>query len=136
MLCGKGKGSAAVIPNVEHTNDQRESPWQVVFDGSCALCRQSTRVLAKKVAGLPVVFVDGHDAGLSEQEFTEIRVCTPEGQQLFGFAALVTLFALRSRWPWLWKALLRPPFFAIGHWGYRLVAKYRHRLFSGHSVTL
>lgn len=127
MLCGKVKGRPGVILHVEKASEKQRNPWQVVFDGSCALCRQSARVLAKRMAGLPVVFVDGHAAGLSEQEFTEMRVCTPEGEALGGFAALVTLLALRSRWPLLWKALLRPPFFAMGNWGYRLVARLRHR---------
>lgn len=114
---------------MRHTDDPQELAWQVVFDGSCAFCRQSTRLLARKLTGLPVVFVDGHAAGLSAQEFTELRVCTPKGEHLAGFTGLVALAALRGRWPFLWKALLKPPFFNIGNWGYRLVARWRHRLF-------
>lgn len=130
MRSGKVKGQPAVIPYVRYSADEQASSWQVVFDGSCALCRESSQFLAKKVAGLPVVFVDGHAAGLSALEFTEIRVCTPEGEELRGFPAVVRLLALRGRWPWLWKALLRPPFLTIGKWGYRLVARFRHRVFS------
>lgn len=122
------KGLSSVIRYVRHSPSERESLWQVFFDGNCALCRESSKFLAKKVAGWPVVFVDGHAAGLPPGEFKEIRVCTPEGKELRGFSAVVRLLALRGRWPWLWRTLLRPPFLTVGNWGYRLVAKYRHYL--------
>lgn len=103
--------------------------WEVIFDGRCRLCQASRRRLEKGLAGLPVVFLDGHSLGLKEEQFTALVVRTPEGQQLLGFEAVVTLLALRWRWPWLGRFLLRPPFRQIGSWGYRLVAANRHRWF-------
>lgn len=113
---------------MEDLGGQPEANWQVVFDGSCRFCRESCRILADKVAGLPVVFVDGSALGLDPKAFTELRLRTPEGQELAGFAAVVRLLALRWRRPWLAMLFLRTPFLQIGDWGYRWVARHRHRL--------
>jgi predicted DCC family thiol-disulfide oxidoreductase YuxK len=107
---------------------EKGGQWQVIYDGSCAFCRESQKLLASKTADLPVCFVDGQSLGLSPEDFREIRVRTPEGRTLSGFPALVRLWAAASRWGFFWRLWLLPPFSWLGSWGYRLVAKHRHRL--------
>ncbi len=105
-----------------------QRPWEVVFDGSCAFCRGSCRLLERGLAEKPVVFVEGTAVGLSQDEFTELRVRTPEGRELLGFEAVVHLLALSGRWSFLWRALLHTPFRQLGSLAYRLVARHRHRI--------
>jgi len=107
---------------------KKANQWEVIYDGSCAFCRRSQKLLAKKTGALPVRFLDGCSLGLSPEEFQEIRIRTPEGTTLSGFQGLVRFFEATSRWRFLWRLCLLPPLSWLGAFGYRLVARYRHRL--------
>jgi predicted DCC family thiol-disulfide oxidoreductase YuxK len=116
-------------------SQQGRKEWQVIYDGQCSLCRTSQRILAKRVGKLPVHFVDGNQLGLSPEEFRHLRLMTPEGQELRGFRAVITLWAQSSPWPGLWRVLLWPPFSWLGAALYGLVARHR-RAFSKRSKSL
>lgn len=102
--------------------------WQVIYDGSCRLCRASQRLLARRLRRLPVAFVDGNQLGLAPQDFVALRLQTPQGCSLTGFCAIVTLLAEDSRHGFLWRLLLKPPLSWLGEAAYWLVARHRRVL--------
>ncbi len=99
--------------------------WQVVYDGSCRLCRASQKLLARRLRRVPVAFVDGNQLGLAPEDFVALRLQTPQGRSLTGFGAIVTLLAEDSRHGFLWRLLLKPPLSWLGEAAYRLVARHR-----------
>lgn len=99
--------------------------WQVVYDGSCRVCRASQRLLARRLRRVPVAFVDGNQLGLAPQDFVALRLQTPQGSSHTGFRAIVTLLAEDSPRGFLWRLLLKPPLSWLGEAAYRLVARHR-----------
>ncbi|MCS7182721.1 MAG: DUF393 domain-containing protein [Thermoanaerobaculum sp.] len=102
--------------------------WTVIYDGQCHLCTWARHRLERRSQGHPLCFVDGA-AAAHEGIPQELQVAAPDGTRLGGFAALVVLWSLGSRWPRFWRMLLWPPLLFLGNRLYRWVARHRRRWF-------
>ena len=83
---------------------------QVMFDGSCPLCRREVGVYRNLTPTEPIVWVDVSDAlfslpaGIERAQFMRrFHVRTANGTMLSGAAAFVALWRTLPGWRWLGK---------------------------------
>ena len=81
---------------------------QVMFDGSCPLCRREVGLYRDLKASSPIQWVDVSDPALALLPSTEraaymarFHVRTPDGVLLSGAAAFVALWLTLPGWRWL-----------------------------------
>ena len=109
----------------------------ILFDGVCHLCNGFVRfVLERDTAGR-------FDFAPLQSEFAKGRlvergldsVVLVDGGQIYeAEAAVIRILAcLDALWPWLGWVLAKLPG-ALVAWGYRMVARYRYRLFGRDEV--
>jgi len=109
----------------------------LVFDGDCAFCTSSVRVLERWVARRPVIVAwqraDLQRLGLTVAQCTEaLQWVDADGSRRQGAAAVAaTLRHGRSGWAVLGVLLDAPGVRLIAAWVYRWVARNRHRLPGG-----
>ena len=106
----------------------------VVFDGDCAFCTTSAHRLHRWAAGrlnvTPWQRADLDALGLTEQQCRDaVQFCGPDGQRSGGAAIAAALRLCRL--PWRAAAPLLRINRGFTEWGYRQVARNRHRLPGG-----
>lgn len=109
----------------------------LVFDGDCAFCTSSVRMLERRVARRPVVVawqrVDLDRLGLTAEQCTEaLQWVGADGSRRQGAAAVAaTLRYAGTGWAVLGVLLDAPGVRRVAAWVYRWVARNRHRLPGG-----
>jgi len=114
----------------------------LIFDGDCGFCTSTANYLVKHsrqiITALPHQFTDVTEYGLLQPQ-AEARVwlvTTDEfgHQERFGGSdafAKILILQQRPLLTAIGQLLLIPPFCALAGLGYRLVARYRHKLPGG-----
>ena len=117
----------------------RLDPPLILFDGGCRLCNRFVRFVLPRDPDAHFAFAP------LQSEFARQRLGTPHqdsivlvdnGRVLYAeIAVLRILSRLQPPWPWLARTvgLLPGPFLA---WGYRVVARHRHRFFGRGEVCM
>lgn len=97
------------------TPNRAPASLQVMFDGSCPLCRREVGVYRDLTPSTPIQWVDVSDPGLALPEGTlkatymaRFHVRTANGVLLSGAAAFVALWLTLPGWRWLGRAGLLP----------------------------
>lgn len=115
----------------------------LIFDGDCGFCTTSVHWVARRfrdeadVEVVPWQRLSLDDYGLSHEDVALyawwLEVTGDERRKWRGHrAAGKALRACRGVWPWLGALLLTPPPLSwLWAAGYRLVARFRHRLPGG-----
>jgi predicted DCC family thiol-disulfide oxidoreductase YuxK len=108
----------------------------LVYDGDCAFCTRSIRLVRRLHADVDVVAAQCADLpglGLSQDQADEsLRWVEPDGRIRSGHQAVGALLA-HSRWPFplLGRLMRQPPLAALAAAAYRWVAANRRRLPGG-----
>ena len=112
-------------------------PTTLIFDGDCGFCTTvANRTVAKSVEPLRAEawqLTDLAQYGLTA-EMAEKRVYLFHEDRLYGgHEAVAIALTLRNRWYYslLASFMLVPPFSLFAIVGYRIVARYRHKLPGG-----
>lgn len=109
----------------------------LVFDGDCAFCttwvRRLERMLARFPDAQPWQWSDLDALELTRDDVTHYVWLLARGRRMRGHAAVAGLLLLQRSpaWRFLGHLLLTPPFSWAAAVGYRLVARFRHRLPGG-----
>lgn len=114
-----------------------ESRPLLVFDGDCGFCTTSVerlrQLLPRMPEAVPYQWIDYAELGFDEHDVTHYAWVVTPAHQFGGHLALSALLRAQ-RGPW-WRfagwLLASPPYSWIAALGYRLVARYRHRLPGG-----
>lgn len=108
----------------------------LIFDGDCAFCSSSARVLRRmtknNIAVEPYQFLELEKYGLSENQ-TSKAVYYVTKTESFSAAKAIAKCLIDSRTPWsvLGWILNLPVVISFAELGYSLIAKNRHRLPGG-----
>ena len=99
---------------------------QVLFDGSCPLCRREIALYQDLPATGEMQWVDISDrsyaapAGLSKDTLMRrFHIVTPEGVLLSGAAAFVFIWKQLPGWRWLARIASLPGMLTLMEWSYR-----------------
>lgn len=120
---------------MKHANDNPPSamtcttgdvPTQVLFDGSCPLCRREIALYKDLQADAAMQWVDistcsyAAPEGVSKDKLMQrFHVVTPEGVLLSGAAAFVFVWKQLPGWRWLAKLARLPGMLTLMEWSYR-----------------
>lgn len=106
----------------------------VLYDADCGFCTTSANAMTGPLIRAEVVAdpFQAHDlsaAGLTAQECGQSLHVLADGRVYIGAAAVSrVLRAGRAPWPFLGRVLQAPGIRWVAERGYRLVARFRHRL--------
>ncbi|HTM68012.1 MAG TPA: DUF393 domain-containing protein [Candidatus Binatia bacterium] len=104
---------------------------QVIYDGSCKLCRITIDKAKKADAGKTLEFVDFTSQPLPpgmgrEAAEKEIHVIDEKGRVHKNAEGIMELLEADPKRRWLARLGRLPVIRTLLRWGYRLVARYRH----------
>lgn len=110
----------------------------LVIDGDCGFCRRSAEWLLRTAgagwAAVPSFDLDLARLGLTSEDVAKSVLWveeTPAGTRRFAGAKAVAAVLIRRGWWWLGIWAFLPPVSWVLAGGYRLVARFRHRLPGG-----
>jgi len=113
----------------------------LIYDGDCGFCTTAARWVARRWDGAPapvavpwqrVPVEQAARMHLSADEMARSAWWSEGGRVEEGSRAVArALEATDGPWALVGRALLVPPISWVAPWGYRLVARYRHRLPGG-----
>ena len=109
----------------------------LVFDGDCGFCTTSVEWLQKRLRRFPPAepwqWLDLDAADLSRDDVTHYAWLLAGGRRWRGHAAFAGLLQMQDRWVlrFAGRMLVTPPFSWAAAVGYRLIARFRHRLPGG-----
>lgn len=102
------------------------APTQVLFDGSCPLCRREIALYKDLKADGEMQWVDisactyAAPSGLSKETLMRrFHVVTPKGEVLSGAAGFVHVWKQLPGWRWLARLARLPGMLTIMEWSYR-----------------
>ncbi len=109
----------------------------LVYDGDCGFCTTSVRWLERVLPRMPRAepwqWLALDEVGLSRDDVTHYAWLVAGEHRFRGHAAFAGLLQLQDRWVprFAGRLLVTPPFSWAAALGYRLIARYRHRLPGG-----
>lgn len=109
----------------------------LVFDGDCAFCttwvNRSRELLPRFPEALPYQWIDYSELGLTEHDVHNYAWFVTPTKQFAGHLAFAALMRAQRGFGWRFVGwiLSTPPFSWIAAVGYRLIARYRHKLPGG-----
>jgi len=109
----------------------------LLYDGDCAFCSSSVRVLRRAVKRLPAVvpyqFSDLSSLGVTVEQCAEaVQWVGVDGGRASGHLAVAQVLVDAGRaWPIVGRLLRAPVVSPIAGWVYRWVSRNRHRLPGG-----
>jgi len=118
--------------NNKHESDS-EQPTQVLFDGSCPLCRAEISLYQNLKASSAMQWVDvsacAAPPGTSTaQLMARFHIITPDGVLLSGAAAFVFVWDRMPGWHWLARLSRLPGMLRLMEWSYRRFLIFRPTL--------
>jgi predicted DCC family thiol-disulfide oxidoreductase YuxK len=109
----------------------------LVFDGDCAFCTTWVDRLRNRLPRFPEAtpwqWIDHQELGLSHDDVSNYAWYVTPSHQYAGHLAVSALLRMQRGFGWRFAGnlLATPPFSWLAAIGYRLVARYRHRLPGG-----
>lgn len=109
----------------------------LIFDGDCSFCTSTANYVVKKsqiaIQAHPWQFIDVSKYGLTQQQTQDRVYFVLDGKKFGGHQAFAKIMLIQGNW--LYKIagalLMYPPFSFFARPGYRLIAKYRHKMPGG-----
>jgi predicted DCC family thiol-disulfide oxidoreductase YuxK len=109
----------------------------LIFDGDCGFCTSTANFIKVRSSVAieihPWQFIDVTNFGLTQAQTASRVYFVVDGKNYAGHAALAKVLLIQRNW--LFKVfgglMMTPPFSWLASLGYRLVAKFRHRLPGG-----
>jgi predicted DCC family thiol-disulfide oxidoreductase YuxK len=109
----------------------------LIFDGDCGFCTTTANYIVRRsktpIAAHPWQFIDTTEYGVLQPQAQDRVYMVVDGQAFGGHEAFAAILRLQKNWFLSAIAFLIvvPPICWLSRIGYRLVAKYRHKLPGG-----
>ena len=109
----------------------------LIFDGDCGFCTTTANFIVRRsktpIVAHPWQFIDTTEYGVLQPQATDRVYMVVNGQPFGGHEAFAAILRLQNNWFLSAIAFLMvvPPLCWLSRLGYRLVAKYRHKLPGG-----
>lgn len=135
-LENKGKAHWQIVRRNLEVHKENSRKFWVIYDGECAFCRRQIERLRRRDRSGRFECLPSQSEALAEH-FPElegadleqgVRLITPERQIYSGADAVYQITRRLPRWrriAWLYHV---PGIHALCRWGYRWIARHRHRL--------
>jgi predicted DCC family thiol-disulfide oxidoreductase YuxK len=109
----------------------------LIFDGDCGFCTSAANFIVKRskvaITAHPWQLIDTTEYGVLQPQAQDRVYMVVDGQAFGGHEAFAAILRLQNNWLLSTIALVIvvPPICWLARIGYRLVAKYRHKLPGG-----
>ncbi len=109
----------------------------LIFDGDCGFCTSAANFIVKRskvaITAHPWHFIDTTEYGVLQPQAQERVYMVVDGQAFGGHEAFAAILRLQNNWllSTIAFVIVVPPICWLARIGYRLVAKYRHKLPGG-----
>jgi len=109
----------------------------LIFDGDCGFCTSAANFIVKRskvaITSHPWQLIDTTEYGVLQPQAQERVYMVVDGQAFGGHEAFAAILRLQNNWllSTIAFVIVVPPICWLARIGYRLVAKYRHKLPGG-----